>query len=43
MDKKITILGAGNGGVALSYHLSINNVDVMLWADRTQAAKERRP
>ncbi|MGD9581114.1 MAG: NAD/NADP octopine/nopaline dehydrogenase family protein [Vampirovibrionia bacterium] len=38
MTKKVTILGAGNGGMALSYHLAINNVDVMLWADEQHAS-----
>lgn len=37
MNKKVTVLGAGNGGIALSYHLSINNIDVMLWADENHA------
>lgn len=38
MNKKVTVLGAGNGGMALSYHLSTNNIDVMLWADENHAS-----
>lgn len=38
MNNKVTILGAGNGGIALGYHLSINNVDVMLWSDQEHAS-----
>lgn len=38
MSKKVSILGAGNGGMALSFHLSSLGTEVLLWADKDHAS-----